>query len=292
VADAVLGTLKVGRLKVKSSQLNVGAALEAVQPLFPTPPSVAIVLGSGLGGFVHELKTPRTIETAKIPGYPASTVAGHSGMIHAGRLDDKQLLCFQGRIHLYEGYSVEAVTFPIRLAAALGAKILVLTNAVGGIHPDLQPGSFMLIEDQINLQMRPMIREAGTEKALDGEREPFLPEGTPYWRQFTVPALQAAAEGGISLLPGVLGATLGPSYETPAEIRMLKTLGADVAGMSTVCEAVVGARLGMKVLGLSCITNRAAGLARRPLNHTEVLQVADKVKEQFIGLLKGILSRI
>jgi purine-nucleoside phosphorylase len=259
------------------------AALDALQSLFHEPPQIALVLGSGLGDFADDLENARRIYTKDIPGYPLSTVEGHAGALVAGEIAGKRLVCFQGRIHLYEGYPVKTVLFPVNLAAALGAKILILTNAAGGIHRHLPPGSLMLIEDHINLQFRSRIHNPG---------EPILTVGTPYSERLMDLARNAAIKVQIPLSCGVLGAMTGPSYETPAEVRMWARLGVDAACMSTAPEASEGARLGLEVLGISCITNRAAGLSGKPLDHAEVIATAQRVKGEFKTLLREIIKAL
>jgi purine-nucleoside phosphorylase len=203
------------------------------------------------------------------------------------------LICFQGRIHLYEGYSVEEVVLPVRLAATLGAKILILTNAAGGIGNDLEPGSLMLIEDHIDLQFRRRLRPDNMIDAyMSCEREKLLVTPSPYSEKLREIARLAASNQNIDIKSGILGSLLGPTYETPAEVRMEKKLGVAAVCMSTVAEAVEGARLGMEVLGISCITNRAAGLEGASLNHDEVIEVAARVKDDFIKLLSKIIENI
>ncbi|TKJ41285.1 purine-nucleoside phosphorylase [candidate division LCP-89 bacterium B3_LCP] len=273
---------------------DVSTITAAVKPIFPNPPEIAMVLGSGLGTFADQLEDRRAVLTQDIPNYPQSTVAGHKGAVISGKLHGKRLICFQGRIHLYEGYSVDQIVLPIRLARELGAKRLILTNAAGGINQHLEPGSLMLIRDHIDLQfrrrIRPGLRESNT--PLDIERQPLFVQPTPYSADLRKIAKSVALQLGIGLFPGVLSALTGPSYETPAEVRMQGIMGGDAACMSTVAEAIEGARLGMDVLGISCITNRAAGLHHAPLNHEEVIEVAARVKDDFIALLEGIIEKI
>jgi len=269
------------------------SVLKILEPLFPEPPQIALILGSGLGDFARRLRNSQRILTEDIPGYPHSTVPGHAGAIISGELAGKRLVCFQGRIHLYEGYPVETVVFPVQVAAALGAKILILTNASGGIHRNLEPGSLMLIEDQVDLQFRPRsIVGAKHASPLPITRERIYDEGSPYSLRLMEAAESAALRKKIKLHRGVLGALTGPSYETPAEVRMWMRLGVDAACMSTAAEAAEGARLGMEVLGISCITNRAAGLNDKPLDHAEVIVVANRVKKTFAKLLTEIMRMI
>ncbi len=271
---------------------NLAGILEILRPLFPDPPRIALTLGSGLGDFADTLSGVQKISTADLPGYPQSTVPGHRGYVISGRLHGKRLLCFQGRIHLYEGYSVEQITLPVRIARALGADVMILTNAAGGIGDHLEAGSLMLITDQIDLQFRRRKRPEGSSAPMRIERERWFGSPSPYSESLQKLATEAALERRIRLARGTLGAMLGPCYETPAEVQMERLLGADAACMSTVAEAAEGARLGMQVLGVSCITNKASGLPGSSLDHEEVIETAARVKGQFISLLDEIIRRI
>lgn len=273
---------------------DIDPILGVLKPIFPDPPDIALVLGSGLGAFADELGDSRSIYTKDIPGYPHSTVPGHEGAVISGCLADKRLICFQGRVHLYEGYSVEEVVLPIRVAYELGARTLIVTNAAGGINPHLEPGSLMLIIDHIDTQFCRRVKPEvmGQYAPLLIERQRFFNAPSPYSGRLIDLAKVVALEAGISLLPGVLGAHLGPSYETPAEVRMQQIMGVDAACMSTVAEAAEGARLGMEVVGISCITNRAAGLSDGSLDHSEIIEVAARTRSKFIALLKGIIARL
>jgi purine-nucleoside phosphorylase len=261
--------------------------LEFLRRRLPAPPRAVLVLGSGLGGAATGMEDPVRIPYAEIPGFPASTVVGHSGALLAGRWEGVEVVVMQGRFHLYEGWSPERVALPLRVLSRLGADLVVLTNAAGGIRPGWQPGDLMLIADHINLMFRnPLIGPVAT-----GE-ERFPDMSNPYDAELRKTALAAAAELGIDLTPGVYAAVLGPSFETPAEIRMLARLGADAVGMSTVPEVVVARALGMRALGISCITNMAAGLAQHKLTHEEVLEVGAGAAERLVRLLRVLLPRI
>jgi purine-nucleoside phosphorylase len=261
--------------------------LEFLRRRLPAPPRAVLVLGSGLGGAATGMEDPVRIPYAEIPGFPASTVVGHSGALLAGRWEGVEVVVMQGRFHLYEGWSPERVALPLRVLSRLGAELVVLTNAAGGIRPGWQPGDLMLIADHINLMFRnPLIGPVAT-----GE-ERFPDMSDPYGAELRKTALAAAAELGIDLTPGVYAAVLGPSFETPAEIRMLARLGADAVGMSTVPEVVVARALGMRALGISCITNMAAGLAQHKLTHEEVLEVGAGAAERLVRLLRVLLPRI
>jgi purine-nucleoside phosphorylase len=251
------------------------------------------VLGSGLGDFGNDLEDARQISTRDIPGYPASTVEGHAGAIIAGNISGKSLICFQGRVHLYEGYPLESVVFPVQMAAALGAKVLILTNAAGGIHRHLLPGSLMLIEDHVDLQFRCKIRTSHDKTIpLQSARVSQRHNGKLYSLRLREMTEEVACAAGIPLQVGVLGALTGPSYETPAEVRMWQRIGVDAACMSTAAEAVEGARLGLEVMGISCITNRAAGLSGKPLDHADVIETAHRVKGRFKMLLREIIKAL
>jgi purine-nucleoside phosphorylase len=270
----------------------INPILGVLNSILPDPPEIALVLGSGLGVFVDELKETRSVATKDLPGYPRSTVSGHQGAVVSGQFAGKRLVCFQGRVHLYEGYCVEEVVLPVRVAHGVGALTLILTNAAGGIHPDLEPGSLMLITDHIDQQFRRRIHSELVEGQvpLRHERQRFFESSSPYSDRLIDLARAAALEEGIPLFSGVLGAHLGPSYETPAEVLMQRIMGVDAACMSTVAEAAEAARLGMEVMGISCITNRAAGLSDAPLDHADVIEVAARVRDKFMALLKRIIA--
>jgi purine-nucleoside phosphorylase len=247
-------------------------------------PELALVLGSGLGALADEADEARTLGTTELPGYPRSTVEGHAGRLVYGTLEGRPVLFVQGRAHLYEGHTPQELTFPVRLAHALGARRLLLTNAAGGIAERLTPGSLMLITDHLNFAFAgPLVREVASSDA------PLPRAGAaPYDPGWTDRSEALAAELDVSLRRGVYVWTRGPSYETPAEIRMFSRLGADAVGMSTVPEALAAARLGMPVLGLSTITNRAAGLAAGALDHDDVLEVGAQVQ----GPLRRLVRRL
>jgi len=251
-------------------------------------PEVALVLGSGLGSFAQErVAAEVAVPYAAIPGFPRSTVDGHAGRFVGGRAAGRRVLCMQGRFHGYEGYSLAEVTSGVRLMAAAGARIVVLTNAAGGIRADLAPGDLMLIEDHINgMGGNPLI---GPEPI--GETR-FPDMSAVYDAELREAARRAAAHAGVDLKEGVYWATTGPSYETPAEIRAFARLGADAVGMSTVPEAIVARALGLRVAGVSCITNAAAGREGGALSHEEVAAAAHRSRAAFSGLLEGVLARL
>lgn len=267
---------------------EVMAAADAVRQRTGPPGETAVVLGSGLGDFADAISRPVVIPYGELPSFPVSAVVGHPGRLVAGELAGRRLVALAGRVHAYEGHSLRTVTFAIRVLGALGVKTLILTNAAGGINTGFSQGALMLISDHINLMgMNPL---AGPNEDRFGPRFPDMSE--VYSARLRHLAREAAADARIPVEEGVYVAVLGPSYETPAEIRAFRTLGADAVGMSTVPEALVARHMGMEVLGISCITNMAAGVLPQPLVHDEVMAVAHRVRNQFIALLTGIIERL
>ncbi len=250
-------------------------------------PVAAVVLGSGLGGLAEQIERTATIPFRDIPGFPAATVAGHAGALIVGRLDDRVVLALAGRFHMYEGHDVRLAAFPARVVHALGARTLIVSNAAGGVNRTFGSGDLMLIRDHINLTFR---------NPLAGRLEPgdvrFPDMSSPYDPELADVARTIAREQGTVLREGVYAALLGPAYETPAEVRMLATLGADAVGMSTVPEVIVARALGMRVLGISCITNLACGLANSPITHAEVLDATKHAAHRFASLVRGVVSRL
>lgn len=250
-------------------------------------PVAAIVLGSGLGRLVERLEERQELPYREIPGFPEPGVEGHAGMLVSGSLNGRALLCQSGRFHAYEGHPAGLLALPIRLFATLGIRTLLLTNAAGGIRRALLPGSLMLLADQINLTFRnPLI---GRVRPGEG-RFPDL--SAPYDVELAGWARAVAREARLSLEEGVYAGVAGPSYETPAEIRMLARMGADAVGMSTVLEVVTARALGMRVLGVSVITNHAAGISATPLSHAEVMAAARAAGERLEGLIGGVVARL
>jgi purine-nucleoside phosphorylase len=266
-------------------------AEEAAQYIFSQTalrPKIALVLGSGLGAFADEFSHSAKIPYAQIPHFPQSTAIGHAGQLVLGNVDHIAVAGMQGRVHLYEGYSVHDVAFPIRVFARMGVKAIILTNAAGGIKREFTQGTLVVIKDHLNLQgANPL---TGPNEERFGVRFPDMT--TPYDKRFREMAVGEGNRKGISLHEGVYAALAGPSYETPAEIRYLRSIGADLVGMSTVPEVIAARHSGIRVLGISCVTNAAAGILDQPLNHNEVLETAERVKGQFISLLKMIIPRI
>ena len=249
---------------------------------------VAVVLGSGLGDFADHLGDSFTIPYSDIPHWPASRVIGHAGKLVGGTLRGKHVLALSGRVHAYEGHDLQTVTFAMRAIGRLGVPRVILTNAAGGISPNCSRGALMVIDDHINLMGGNPLVGANDERY--GLRFPDM--SLVYSPRLRAITDEAARELGAPIQHGVYVAVLGPSYETPAEIRAFRTLGADAVGMSTAPEAIVARHMGMEVLGISCITNAAAGVFPEPLHHEEVMETARQVKGQFIALLEGIIGRL
>ena len=257
-------------------------------------PRIGIVLGSGLGGVAEAVAGPIVVPYSEIPHFPQATVDGHSGRIVAGSLRGAPVLIMQGRVHFYEGYSPREVTFPMRVLGALGARAVVLTNAAGGIAPGYHPGQLVLLADHINLMgWNPLIGPNEPRFAFrPGAGLRFFDMTEAYSKPLRELAKAAAMEEGFVLEEGVYLATPGPSFETPAEIRAFQALGATLVGMSTVPETIVARHMGIDVLGLSCVTNLAAGLSATPLSHEEVIQTGRKVESRLAALLKRLAPRI
>ena len=269
----------------KQQTLDVLAAVEAVRARTSMVPEVALVLGSGLGAMARSVEDAVAITASDVPGYPLSTVEGHDGRLVFGRLAGRDVVFVQGRLHLYEGLDVRDVTFPIRLAHALGARRLLVTNAAGGINPRFRPGTLMFIEDHVNLAFAHPL--AGP---IEAELPRFVDLSAPYDPAWLEAAEAVALRSGTATERGTYLWTSGPSYETKAEIRFFARLGADAVGMSTVPEVIQARQLGMKVLGLSTITNPAAGLGAEPLAHEDVLAVGVQIRESLERLLRGIVA--
>jgi purine-nucleoside phosphorylase len=251
-------------------------------------PDVAIVLGSGLGDFAATLGGAVSFAYGDIPHWPASAVIGHAGTLVVGTLGGKCVAALSGRAHFYEGYDLRTVTFATRVIGSLGVKTLVLTNAAGGINLTFKPGTLMLMDDHINLMgSNPLV---GANDERFGPRFPDMSE--VYSKRLRHVAGDTARAQGLALAHGIYAALHGPSYETPAEIRYLRTIGADAVGMSTAPEAIVARHMGLEVLGISCITNMAAGVLPQPLVHDEVMVVARRVRAEFSALLEGIVERL
>ncbi len=249
-------------------------------------PKIAVILGSGLGAYADSFDDKIVIPYEKIPNFPISTVAGHSGNLVIGTINGKRVVAMQGRVHYYEGYSMRKITFPARVLTAMGVKTAIITNAAGGINENFTMGDLMMISDHINFMgTNPLIGEN-----LDSFGPRFSDMSEPYSKKLRTKMRHTAEKLNINIKEGVYIAMSGPSYETPAEIRMSKTLGADAVGMSTVPEVIVFNHSGVEVIGVSCITNMAAGISKTKLSHQEVSETADKVKGVFTNLIHNFLK--
>jgi purine-nucleoside phosphorylase len=251
-------------------------------------PRVALVLGSGLGGFADDFEEPVRIPYEDIPGFARSTAEGHAGQLVIGKVDEVPLVAMQGRVHFYEGYSLEQVTFPIRTFKLLGVKTVILTNAAGGVNVQLSQGALMVLSDHLNLMGDNPLRGPNDERF--GPRFPDMTSA--YSPELQEIVIEEARTLSIEVRRGVYAALAGPSYETPSEIHLLRNLGADAVGMSTVPEVIVARQMGLDVLGISCITNMAAGISDEPINHEEVMATGVKVRETFTKLLRRVVSRV
>jgi purine-nucleoside phosphorylase len=251
-------------------------------------PQIGLVLGSGLGGFADSLSDATRIPFAEIPAFPRSTAIGHAGQMVIGRAGTVPVAVMQGRVHLYEGYSAQEVASPMRVFGRMGIRAVVLTNAAGGINLRYQQGALVLMSDHINLQgANPLV---GPNDDRFGVRFPDMTHA--YDKSYRELARAEAGKLGMTLHEGIYAALLGPSYETPAEIRYLRTIGADLVGMSTALEVIAARQMGIKVLAISCVTNMAAGILDKPLSHQEVMETGERVRESFEALLRAVLPRI
>jgi len=264
------------------------AAAKLILTRTPLRPKIGLVLGSGLGAFADSLTDSTRVSYADIPTFPRSTAIGHAGQMVLGNAGSVPVAAMQGRAHLYEGYSAQEVTFPIRVFGRMGIRAVILTNAAGGINLTYSQGALVLLRDHINLQgTNPLV---GANDDRFGVRFPDMSRA--YDREYGTIARDEAAKLNIPLHEGVYAALLGPSYETPAEIEYLRRIGADLVGMSTVAEVIAARHMEMKVLAISCVTNMAAGILDQPLSHTEVMETGDRVKTIFESLLRAVLPRL
>lgn len=271
-----------------SQSKRLDDALAVVRKRTSTSPRVALVLGSGLGAFADTLEGATRIPYTEIPTMPVSGVVGHAGNLVVGQVEGIAVVAMQGRVHLYEGHPPADVVFGARLMIRMGASIVIITNAAGGANPSFAPGDLMLIEDHLNLTGQSSL--TGPNDEALGPRFPDM--SAAYDPGLRALALEAASAAGFQLVRGVYAGNLGPAYETPAEVRMAQRLGADAVGMSTVLETIAARHMGARVLGISCITNKAAGLSATPLDHAEVEQTAREARSRFVALLRGVLGRI
>jgi purine-nucleoside phosphorylase len=266
--------------RVKEAADAIGAAIGEI-------PQVAVVLGSGLGDFAGTPADAVSMPYERLPHWPASRVVGHEGRLVVGRLKGRTIAALAGRSHAYEGHGMSTVTFAVRVMGVLGVKTLILTNAAGGINLGFTSGALMVIDDHINLTgVNPLV---GANEDRFGPRFPDMSE--VYSKRLRGLADEAGGAIGLPLSHGVYAALMGPSYETPAEIRYLRTIGADAVGMSTAVEAIAARHMGLEVLGISCISNMAAGVLPQPLHHDEVLETTRRVRDRFMALLEGIIER-
>ena len=267
---------------------QLDACFAYVSERIPFKPEIALILGSGLGGFADKIDVKYTLDYKDIPGFPVSTVAGHAGRFVFGLCDGVPVAVMQGRVHMYEGYTPQEAVLPVRLLRLLGAKVLFLTNAAGGIQPGMHAGEFMLITDQISSFVPSPLR--GENLDALGVRFPDMSE--IYSKRMQQVIRKIAVNADIPLKEGVYVQTAGPAYESPAEIRMFRLLGADAVGMSTAIEAIAARHCGMEICGISCISNLAAGISPHPLTHEEVKEAGDKAAPQFEQLVRAAISDI
>ncbi len=267
---------------------NLQETVSAVLMRHARPPAVGLILGSGLGAFADTLENRTVVAFDELPHFPRSTVAGHPGRLVLGMWAGVPIAALQGRVHHYEGYTTAEVAYPVRVLGCLGVRQLIVTNAAGGVNTSFRPGDLMLITDHLNLTggnplIGPNIEELGV-------RFPDMSEA--YNKEMRTVALRSAGRLGIEMRQGVYVGLAGPSYETPAEIRMCRALGADAVGMSTIAEVIAANHMGVRVLGISCITNMAAGILPRKLTHGEVIETTERVQKQFIALLQEIVPQL
>ena len=264
------------------------SCLKSVREKTDFVPEVALILGSGLGEYAEEIEVAATIDYKDIEGFPVSTVAGHKGRFIFGYVNKVPVVIMQGRVHYYEGYPMSDVVLPTRLMGLMGAKILFLTNACGGVNKEFKPGDFMLLKDHISTFVpSPLI---GTNIGELGTRFPDMSD--IYRKELRAVIKEAAKEEGIELQEGIYLQLTGPAYDSPAEVQMCRVLGADAVGMSTACEALAANHMGMKVCGISCITNMACGIIDQPLSHTEVQETADRVAPLFKQLITASITKL
>ena len=276
--------------KTKPSQefVRADAAAKFILAKTKLRPRIGLVLGSGLGAFADDIADAARIEYKNIPNFPRSTAIGHAGRMVIGKVTGIPVAVMQGRVHFYEGYTQREVIFPMRVMARMGIRAVVLTNAAGGINTNFKQGCLVVLRDHINLQgTNPLI---GPNDERFGPRFPDMTQ--VYWKPYQAAALQDGKRLGIEIAEGVYAAFTGPSYETPAEIRYLRTIGADLIGMSTVPEVIAAAHLGIRVLGISCVTNMAAGILDQPITTEEVMETGERVKADFVSLLHAVIPRM
>jgi purine-nucleoside phosphorylase len=267
---------------------KIQESVKAIQHFTDLKPTIGMILGSGLGDFAEEIENAVAIPYAKIPNFPESTVEGHAGKLVIGRLNGKTVVAMQGRFHFYEGYTMQDVTFPVRVMKGMGVNQLIVTNACGGMNPDFAAGDLMIIEDHINLTgANPLI---GPNEAELGPRFPDM--STAYTPELIEIVEEVGTAQGISLQKGVYASISGPTYMTRAELKMLRTVGADTVGMSTVPEVIVARHMGMQTIGISCITDMAIAEELEPLTHEQVVEVANRAKPKFKQLIRSVIEKV
>lgn len=267
---------------------KAGAAAQFLLSQTPVRPKIGLVLGSGLGGFADELSDSTRVPYTNIPFFPRSTAVGHAGQMVIGNAAGVPVAVMQGRVHLYEGYTAHEVAFPMRVFDCMNIRAVILTNAAGGINLEYKQGALVVLTDHINLQGHNPL--AGPNDERFGPRFPDMTQA--YWKPYREMALAAAKKAGKVLYQGVYAGLLGPNYETPAEIRYLRTIGADLVGMSTVLEVIAARHMGIKVLAISCVTNMASGILDQVINHEEVLETGERVKGDFVALVRAVLPEM
>ena len=278
------------KVKPKPSQdfARAEAAAKFILRKTKLRPRIGLVLGSGLGAFANEIPGAARIDYKEIPHFPRSTAIGHAGRMVIGKVADVPVAIMQGRVHFYEGYSMREVIFPMRVMWRMGIRAVILTNAAGGINERFQQGCLVVLRDHINLQ--------GTNPLIGPNDENFggrFPDMTRvYWKPYRAAALEEGKSLGVTMGEGVYAALTGPSYETPAEIRYLRGIGADLVGMSTVPEVIAAAHMGIRVLGISCVTNMAAGILDQPITTEEVMETGERVKADFVALIRAVIPRV
>jgi len=282
------GATQEQQLTIDSDFARAESAAQFLLSQTSLRPIIGLVLGSGLGGFADELSDATRIPYANIPSFPRSTAIGHAGQMVIGKVGAVAVAAMQGRVHLYEGYSAKEVAFPTRVFGRMGIRALILTNAAGGINLEYKQGALVVITDHINLQGHNPL--SGPNDDHFGPRFPDMTQA--YWKPYREIALRCARRLVKTLYQGVYTGLLGPSYETPAEIRYLRTIGADLVGMSTIPEVIVARHMGIKVLAISCVTNMAAGISDEVLSHEGVLATGERVKGDFVALLRAVLPEI
>jgi purine-nucleoside phosphorylase len=251
-------------------------------------PKIAVVLGSGLGAFADDLTTPTRVPYEKIPGFPKPTVEGHAGRLVIGKVDEIPVAAMQGRVHFYEGYSMKDVVYPMRVLRQMGIQAAILTNAAGAINLNFSQGALVVIRDHLGLNgINPLV---GPNENRFGPRFPDMSQA--YCLNYREIAIAEGRKLDTDVKEGVYAALSGPSFETPAEIRYLRTMGADLVGMSTVPEVIVARHMGIRVLGISCVTNMAAGILNQPISHADVMETGERVRTQFVALLRNVIPRI